>query len=133
MAIEIFFNGVEVVEVCKLNVGELKFVVVMIEVLVDFKNVCFDVWEEWDWLCVYDVVFMFDCEGVGSSSSEVKNFGEKFGFCYVCGVEVIDICDGYGMYLKEFRLRNLNLCEDDKLLKIVIGTRRIFTFAFDMA
>ena len=133
MAIEIPSNGVEVVEVCKPNVGESKPAAVTIEVSVDFKNARPDVREEWDRLRVHDVVFMLDCEGVGPSSSEAKNPGEKFGLRHVRGAEVIDIRDGYGTYLKEFRSRNPNPREDDKPPKTVTGTRRIFTLALDTA
>ena len=133
MAIEIPSNGVEVVEVCKPNVGESKPAAVTIEVSVDFKNARPDVREEWDRLRVHDVVFMLDCEGVGPSSSEAKNPGEKFGLRHVRGAEVIDIRDGYGTYLKEFRSRNPNPREDDKPPKTVTGTRRVFTLALDTA
>ena len=130
MAVEIPPNGVTIVDVSKPDVGESKPSSVTVEVTVDFKTARPDVRAEWDELRVHDVVFMLDCEGVGPSSSDAANPGEHFGLRHVRGAEVIEIRDGEGTYLKEFRSRARR---DEAEPKQVVGTKRVFTLALDAA
>ena len=130
MATQIPNNSITVVEVQKPNVGDSKPAAVTIEVAIDLKSARNDVREEWDQLRMHDVVFLLDCEGASPSTSEGANPAEKFGLRHVRGAEVIDIRDGEGVYLNDWRMKNQ--ADGDEVPK-VSGTRRIFTLALDTA
>jgi intron-binding protein aquarius len=103
MAVPVEPGALAVTEVKAARVGENKPASVRCEVRVNLGALRGPAREEWDELKQHDVVFLLRAEGAGDGAGASP--AERFGLRRARGAEIVEVRDGEGTLLNDFRSR----------------------------
>ena len=105
MAVPVEPGALAVTEVKAARVGENKPASVRCEVRVNLGALRGPAREEWDELKQHDVVFLLRADGGDGAAAGGASPAERFGLRRARGAEVVEVRDGEGTLLNDFRAR----------------------------